>query len=79
MVATDPDNPDWMPSTTIFDINLGKTFTLGDIGSLWVSFDALNVLNDSSPNRVSYQSGNYGLVTSLVYPRTYRFGVKFSF
>ena len=79
MVATDPNNPDWLPSTTILDINIGKSFTLGDIGSLWISFDALNALNSSAPNRVSYQAANYGLVTSLVYPRTYRLGVKFSF
>jgi len=79
MVATDPDDPDWLPSTTILDLNVGKSFTLGDIGALWVSFDALNVFNEASPNRVSYQSGNYGLVTSLTYPRTYRLGVKFSF
>ncbi|MBP1621538.1 MAG: hypothetical protein H6Q02_2305, partial [Acidobacteria bacterium] len=32
-----------------------------------------------APNRVVYTASNYGLVSSLVIPRTYRVGVKFSF
>jgi outer membrane receptor protein involved in Fe transport len=79
MVATDPNDPDWFPASTIFDFSLSKTFKLGDVGQLAISFDALNAFNEDAPNRAVYSSSNYGLVTSLVLPRTYRAGVKFSF
>jgi hypothetical protein len=79
MVADDPNDPDTLPSTTIFDLNLSKSFPIGDAGDLWISFDAMNVFNESSPNRMGYQQGDYGRVYSLVTPRTYRLGLKFSF
>jgi hypothetical protein len=79
MMADDPNDPDWLPSTTILDLSLSKTFNLGDVGQLGVSFDALNALNEDAPSRVVYQEANYGMVTALVFPRTYRVGVKFSF
>ncbi len=34
MVADDPDDPDWMPSTTILDLSLSKRFSLGEWGGL---------------------------------------------
>ena len=79
MVATDPTKPDWTSSTTILDLSLQKSFKLGNVGQLNISFDALNALNSSAPNRVVYTQANYGLVSSLVMPRTYRLGVKFMF
>jgi len=79
MVATDPKKPDWMPATTIVDINLQKTFKLGTIGQLNISFDALNAFNSSAADRVVYTQANYGLVSSVVMPRIYRLGVKFMF
>jgi hypothetical protein len=44
-----------------------------------ISFDALNAFNEDSPNQIQVAESNYGMVTSLVVPRTYRAGVKFSF
>jgi outer membrane receptor protein involved in Fe transport len=79
MVAGDPTKPDWLPATTILDLSLGKSFKIGDVGSIGISFDALNALNSSAPNRVVYTAANYGLVSSLVWPRVYRAGIKFSF
>jgi outer membrane receptor protein involved in Fe transport len=79
MVATDPTKPDWSSPTTILDLSLQKSFKLGNVGQLNISFDALNALNSSAPNRVVYTQANYGLVSSLVLPRTYRLGVKFMF
>ena len=79
MVATDPNDPDWLGSTTIFDLSLSKTFRLGDVGQIAISFDALNAFNEDSPNQIQNASSNYGLVTSLVLPRTYRLGLKFAF
>jgi outer membrane receptor protein involved in Fe transport len=79
MVAGDPDHPNWLPATTIFDINFGKGIGIGDAGKVWISFDVLNALNSSAANRVVYTSANYGLVSSVVWPRVYRAGIKFSF
>jgi len=79
MVASDPTHPDWLPATTIVDISLAKSFNIGDVGQLRISFDALNALNSSAPNRVVYTAANYGLESSVVWPRVYRAGIKFSF
>jgi hypothetical protein len=79
MVAVDPNDPDWLDPTTVLDLSVQKSFRLGKVGQLGLSFDALNALNEGAPDRVVYTSANYGLVSSLVWPRTYRFGVKFSF
>jgi outer membrane receptor protein involved in Fe transport len=79
MVAGDPNKPDWLPATTILDLSLQKTVKLGNVGQLNISFDALNALNSSAPDRVVYTQANYGLVSSLVMPRTYHFGIKFMF
>jgi outer membrane receptor protein involved in Fe transport len=79
MVATDPSKPDWLPSTTVVDLSLSKTFKLGNVGQLALSFDALNAFNENSPNRVGWKAADYGQVYSLVIPRTYRLGIKYSF
>jgi hypothetical protein len=79
MVATDPNKPDWLPATTILDLSLQKTVKVSNVGQIGVSFDVLNALNSSAPDRVVYTNANYGLVSSLVMPRTYRLGVKFMF
>jgi outer membrane receptor protein involved in Fe transport len=79
MVATDPNKPNWLPSSTIIDLSLQKSFQLGTAGQVNVSLDALNALNSSAADRVVYTNANYGLVSSVALPRTYRLGVKFSF
>jgi len=80
MVASNPDNPDWMPSTTIVDLNLRKRFGLGSWGGgFTVSIDALNVFNEDAPNRVGFTGADYGQVGSIVLPRIFRLGLKFDF
>jgi outer membrane receptor protein involved in Fe transport len=67
----------WLPSTTIIDLSLNKTFEFkGDYG-FNIAFDALNVLNEDSPNKVGYTEADYGRVYSLVNPRRYRLTLKF--
>jgi outer membrane receptor protein involved in Fe transport len=79
MVAQDPDDPDWMSSTTIVDLNLRKRFVLGGDWGLTASVDALNVLNENAANRVGYTGADYGQVGSIVTPRRFRLGLKFDF
>ncbi|MCG6949754.1 MAG: TonB-dependent receptor [Acidobacteria bacterium] len=79
MVADDPDDPQWLPATTIFDLNLGKRFNIGGDMGITVSLDVLNAFNENSPNKVGYTVDDYGEVQSLVVPRYYRLGLKFEF
>ncbi|HEU5163806.1 MAG TPA: TonB-dependent receptor, partial [Thermoanaerobaculia bacterium] len=78
IVATDPDEPYWMPATTIFDLSLQKEFTISNFG-LNLSVDVLNAFNENSPNRIGFKTGDFGRVYSIVQPRTLRGGVKFTF
>jgi outer membrane receptor protein involved in Fe transport len=78
MVAEDPDNADWYPSSSIVDLSLNKNFTISGFG-LNVSLDVLNALNEDVPNRVGWKEADYGRVYSLVQGRTMRAGLKFSF
>ncbi len=79
MVVQDPNDPDWMPSTTIVDLNLHKRFGVGNGMGITASIDALNVFNEGAPNWVGYTGADYGQVNSLVRPRIYRLGLKFDF
>ena len=79
IVAQDPNDPDWLPASTIVDINLSKSFRLGNVGSLWGSFDIFNVTNEGAPNYVGTGRWDYGRVYGVVSPRRYRLGLRFSF
>jgi hypothetical protein len=79
MVAQDPDDPNWMPSTTIVDLNLRKRFGIGGGMGITASLDALNVFNENAANAVGYTGSDYGQVNSIVRPRIYRLGLKFDF
>ncbi len=63
------------PSSTSPSARRSRSATSCSVG---VSFDVLNALNSSAPNRVVYTAANYGLVSSLVHPRVYRLGLKLS-
>jgi len=78
MVADDPTEPDWTPSTSIIDLSLSKRFDVRGIG-LSLSLDVLNALNENSPNRVGFHEYDYGRVYGLVQPRTMRLGAKLLF
>jgi outer membrane receptor protein involved in Fe transport len=78
IVAGDPDDPYWMPSTTLLDLSLQREFAISNLG-LRLSVDVLNALNENSPNRMGFKSGDFGRVYGIVQPRTVRGGIKLSF
>ena len=79
MVAIDAEDPLWMPSKTIVDLNLRKRFGIGKGMGFTASFDALNAFNDGSANRVGFSGADLGQVNSFITPRIYRLGLKFDF
>jgi outer membrane receptor protein involved in Fe transport len=79
IVTGDPNEPDWLPATTIIDLNLAKNFSLGKVGSLYLSFNVLNATNEIVANGVESEGEDYGEVTGVVLPRRYRLDLKFSF
>jgi hypothetical protein len=79
IVASDPDDPVWMPATALADLSLAKSFRLGRYGDLRVILDVLNILVDGGPNGVVYNQWDYGRVTSVVGPRITRLGLRYSF
>ena len=79
IVAADVKHPDYMPSTSIFDLSIGKSLKAVHGTGLYLSLDVLNALNENSPNIIGFKQGDYGRVYSIVQPRTYRVGAKFMF
>jgi outer membrane receptor protein involved in Fe transport len=79
MVAQDANDPNWLPSTTIVDLNLRKRFGIGRGMGITASFDALNAFNESSANSIGYSGADIGAVYGLIRPRIYRLGLKFDF
>jgi hypothetical protein len=79
IVASDPDDPIWMPATALADLSLAKSFKLGRSGDLRIILDVLNILLTGGPNGVKYDQWAYGQVTSVVGPRITRLGVRYSF
>ncbi len=79
MVAQNPNDPSWMPSTTIVDLNLRKRFGLGKGTGLTASLDALNVFNEARASAIGYTGADYGQVNSIILPRIFRLGLKFDF
>lgn len=79
IVASDPDEPDYLPSQHIFDVGLGRDFQLGKAGRVGVNLDVLNLLNEDTVNKSGFRPGDYGRVYSLVSPRVARLSLKYSF
>jgi outer membrane receptor protein involved in Fe transport len=78
MVADDPNEPTWLPASSIVDLSFSKEISVSNYG-VNLSFDVLNAFNENAPNSIGYQQGDFGRVYSLVQPRIYRVGVKLLF
>lgn len=79
IIASDVRHPNYMPSTSIFDLSIGKGLKAVGATQVWLSLDVLNAFNASSPNIIGFKQGDYGRVYSITAPRMYRGGVKLMF
>lgn len=76
-VVADPD-PEYLPTQTLLDLRLEKSFTFSGYGSLAVIIDAFNVFNADTPTSVDNQ-WEYGKVGAIVDPRSFRFSFQYRF
>jgi hypothetical protein len=78
-VAVDPNNPVFLPSSTIIDLRLAKLFALGGQQLVQVSVDCFNIFNSNSVTNANYNS-RPGLVTAVTSPsRKFRLGLQYQF
>ncbi len=78
IVAGDPQNPRYLPSTTILDLSLGRNFKIGNAGAIWASLDVLNATNENTVNKASFGAGP-SEVGSLTRPRVVRLSLRYDF
>jgi outer membrane receptor protein involved in Fe transport len=78
VVGVNPNNPYYIPGPKILDLSIGRNFKLGNLGSLSVTLDILNVFNDSAASLVDWNF-QLGRVMALVAPRKLRLNLRFDF
>lgn len=79
IVGMDPNNPNYLPSSTIIDLRFSKLFNLGSRQSVQFAIDCFNVFNTGSITNADYYS-DPGKVTAITSPsRKFRLGVSYQF
>jgi hypothetical protein len=83
IVAMDPNKPLYLPSQTIMDLHLEKTFKMGP-GNLHLILDGFNVFSSKDVTNamtkvVDASMPFQGQLTGIVSPRTFRFGIMYEF
>jgi len=78
IVAEDPTHPLYLPTQTIVDFRLEKTFRMANYGSFNVILDVLNLFNANTPTSLDYQ-WNFGRVNAILDPRTFRISFLYQF
>jgi outer membrane receptor protein involved in Fe transport len=63
------------------DARVSKSVSLGDKGSLSLDLDVFNLLNRHIPLHVGQDVGtnNTDMIDDVMYPRTVRLGLRYSF
>jgi hypothetical protein len=77
-----PPGDERLDARHLVDFRIEKRIGVGDVGSLGLILDVINLFNDSSLNfmdDVLVGSSGYLIPGDLVLPRTVRFGVRFDF
>jgi hypothetical protein len=79
IVGQDPNDPNYLPSSTILDLRFAKYFNLGNRQTIEVSLDAFNIFNTGVATNADYYSAP-GVVTAVTSPsRKFRLGLGYQF
>ncbi|MEW6363729.1 MAG: TonB-dependent receptor [Acidobacteriota bacterium] len=70
-----------LPNMMELDVRVSKAISLGDKGNINLDLDIFNILNKSTVLHVqeSLSSSSLDMIQDLMYPRTVRFGLRYSF
>lgn len=79
IVGVDPNHPEILPSSTVFDLRFSKTFGFAGSQSVIVDLDCFNIFNNNSVTNANYDT-QPGLVTAVTAPsRKFRLGLSYQF
>ncbi len=79
LVGQDPNDPNFLPSSTILDLRFAKYFNLGSRQNIQVALDVFNIFNTGVATNADYYSSP-GTVTALTSPsRKFRLGLSYQF
>jgi hypothetical protein len=79
LVGQNPNDPNFLPSSTIIDLRFAKYFNFGGSQGVQVSLDAFNIFNEGVATNADYYSSP-GTVTALTSPsRKFRLGLSYQF
>jgi hypothetical protein len=78
IVAGDPNEPEYLPTQTLLDLRMEKSFRLAKLGTLSIILDIFNLFNAYTPTSVDNQ-WEFGKVGTIVDPRSFRFSFLYRF
>jgi outer membrane receptor protein involved in Fe transport len=78
IVSGDPNKPEYLPTQTLLDLRMEKSFKLAKLGTLSLILDIFNVFNAYTPTSVDNQ-WEFGKVGTVVDPRSFRFSFLYRF
>jgi hypothetical protein len=72
------EDPDYLPSQALFDLHLGRAFSVGGRRTIQVILDGFNIFNSFTPTDIDY-TWEYGKVTGIPTSRRFRIGARYQF
>jgi hypothetical protein len=72
------EEPDYLPSQTLFDLHLERAFSVGGQQTIHVIVDGFNIFNSFTPTDIDY-GWEYGKVTGIPTSRRFRIGARYQF
>ena len=79
IVSVDPNDPDYLPTLTIFDLHAEKAIKLRGENTLHLVVDGFNIFNSDTPTDMSVIGDGYGRVTQIPQGRRFRMGLRYQF
>ena len=78
IVAVDPKHPAYLPTLTLFDLRVEKSFRMPGNQTVRFIVDGFNIFNTFTPTDVD-PTFEYGKVTAIPSSRRFRFGARWEF